>query len=341
MLNDVDENLPKIKCASCGFIDSGNFCSQCGHRITDGGSIFGDLTHNLLPLNWILTVIRCVFMPNRFFSEIKSNDWSKKYYPVPFLISCCVFVIIAEEFLGSSYYTVTWYDIYTYTDPETEDPFFFEILGVSDFDTHDIDSEIFHTGSSTASKIIRNNVGSIEASNVINYIQANQHEYGVNLASGMRENLQKIHQEKKYNSIIESVVFPIAFIFAFWYVGSKMLSSDRIERSKSFEIICYIFGVSYFIQMFVEIILWSFFVQDGEAISSINRVVLIPLYIWTYYVIKTTHGVGFWRQSLVGLCMAATALPVLLILAAPPYLITDYAIWGDRSIVSTLFLGES
>ncbi len=318
MSEDIDEGLVKIKCASCGFIDSGNFCSECGNRIAGSSSIFGDLTHNLLPLNWFLTVIRCMFMPKRFFFEIKSNDWNKKYYPVPFLISCCVFVVIAEEFFGSSYYTITWYDLYAYTDPETEDPFFFEILGVADFNTHDIDNEIFYTGSSAASKIIENNVGSIEALHIINYIQSIQHEYGINLASGMRDNFSNIQQEKKYTSVIESVVFPIAFTFAFWFVAARMLSSDRIDRSKSFEIICYVFGISYFIQMFIETLLWSFFIQDGQAISSINRVVLIPLYIWTYYVIKITHGVGFWRQFLVGLCMAATALPVLLILAAPP-----------------------
>lgn len=253
-----------IRCPSCGALDSGNYCSQCGKSLYEEGTgWYHELFHELMPISKVFDVLRTfqnmLAHHKIFFSEVKEKNWSNKIKPIPFLITCIALMLLGATFFGSSSRSITWFDMLSYSGDdisEKEIDLFFEVLNVN-LTEDDVSDEAFFSGSSTTSKGISAQTGSIEAHKVIAFIgnkgAVESNENYEKLADRFDKIIEDLQKTKSYVEPITSMLMPAALVIALWFVGSNIIKTSMVDRQMSFNILCYILAIVWVATEMVDI----------------------------------------------------------------------------------------
>ncbi len=326
-----NESSIQIICPHCGHLDSGNYCSNCGESIN--GELSGwvrESAHELMPLRVLSTLRNLLFDYRSFFSEAIASNWSKKTKPVPYFIACTLVALFLGALFGSPSSTVTWSELYNYTDEESDDPVLFEALGLDYWDFIDIDRDMLYAGTSEASQQVRSVVGSVEADMIINFIHEkgakDDNEEYLALSSKLGTILSKINKENEFLHSYHSVILPLSLLLGIWLAGSNIIKTSTVDRTSSFRVLCYVMGTSMLFYTIVEIPLWHF-TQDGYITHNVVTLMLIPLIILLYKVLKHTHGIGFWKGQWAMIASSLVGATAIFFATIPAVYLTETFVW--------------
>ena len=139
---------------------------------------------------------------------------------------------------------------------EKEIDLFFEVLNVN-LTEDDVSDEAFFSGSSTTSKGISAQTGSIEAHKVIAFIgnkgAVESNENYEKLADRFDKIIEDLQKTKSYVEPITSMLMPAALVIALWFVGSNIIKTSMVDRQMSFNILCYILAIVWVATEMVDI----------------------------------------------------------------------------------------
>lgn len=109
------------------------------------------------------------------------------------------------------------------------------------------------------------------------------------------------------------------------FAGASIIETDFFDENKSFNILCYVGGISWLFYVITEIPIWIIF-QDSKISMYATTIILLPIMIWSWTVLEKFSRIGFWRQQL-----AFTLTIIMALLIMLPFLLI-FSIFIDRIV---------